>query len=82
MNCDYHDRQRRCPESPSIEILIDGKPVKLCDRHQRPEYHPADIRAKLPAKLAAGTGIQMTPVKHPADGTWSPPLVNDTGETP
>jgi hypothetical protein len=33
--------------------------------------------AALPAKLAAGTSVQMTPVKHPADGTWSPPLVND-----
>ncbi len=52
MNCDYHERERKCSLAPVVEILIDGKPVKLCDRHQRPEYHPEDIRKKLPGKIA------------------------------
>jgi hypothetical protein len=50
--CDYHERERHCPEPPTVEILIDGKQAKLCARHQRPEYHPDDIRRRLPGKLA------------------------------
>jgi hypothetical protein len=50
--CDYHEHDRPCRQPAVVEIKLDGKPVKLCDRHLRPEYHPEDIRKKLPRKLA------------------------------
>jgi hypothetical protein len=50
--CGYHENGRHCPRSETVEITIDGRPVRLCARHQRPEFHPPDIQRKLPGKLA------------------------------
>jgi hypothetical protein len=50
--CGYHERERHCTETDTIRIMIDGKPVNLCKRHLKPEFHPEDIRKKLPGKIA------------------------------
>ena len=49
--CGYRENDRDCRADPYLEIPIDGKLVKLCKRHLRPEFHPADIRKKLPGKI-------------------------------
>ncbi len=49
--CDYNEDGRRCRESGIYGVQFDGKPVRLCDRHSRPEFHPPDLHKKLPGRV-------------------------------
>ena len=50
-DADDHERGRACREPGVHEVQMDGKRLRLCERHVRPEFHPPDLHKKLPGAV-------------------------------
>lgn len=49
--CVYRERDRDCHEPGAYEIQFSGRKNWLCERHVRPEFHPPDLRKRLPGRI-------------------------------
>ena len=55
--CGYTERGRACHEPGIHEVQFDGRKLRLCDRHSRPEFHPPDLRKKLPGRVQPAVDV-------------------------
>jgi hypothetical protein len=63
--CDYRERNNHCRQDAAYEVQFDGRKVRLCVRHSRPEFHPPDLHKKLPGIIRRAFGARDSQIHDP-----------------